>query len=152
MDFAATGIFDGSLTYTFNSGLTITTPNSQLVVPDVQTTSTGTPFIPDESARELLVYADAITGSDMPLLGQVFMTAAYLHVNNDKQEFTMWQAQPTLDTDIVVVGDTCITADTSSSPDQPTPHSHSQVTLSPIQLACITIVGALSIGFSVLCG
>lgn len=152
MDFAATGIFDGSLTYTFNSGLRITIPNSQLVVPDVQLTSTGTPFIPDESARELLVYADPVTGSDMPLLGQVFMTAAYLHVNNDKQEFTMWQAQSTLNTDIVVVGDTCITADPSPSPEQPAPHPPSQATLSPIQIAGVAIGGALSIAFSILCG
>lgn len=143
MDFAASGVFDGDLTYTFASGFQITIDNGQLVVPDVQVTDAGATFIPDEAVRELLIYADPVTGSDMPLLGQVFMTSAYLHVNNDDQEFTMWQSQPTGKQDIVTVGDACI-LETVSGP--------SQSTLSPAQFAGIAISGVVAIAFSALCG
>lgn len=153
MDFAASGIFDGTLTYTFSSGLSITIPNSQLVVPDVQVSTTGTTFIPDPSTRELLIYADPVTGSDMPLLGQVFMTAAYLHVNNDKQEFTMWQAQPTTETDIVIVGDNCIAADAApSSVPRPQTQPSAKPTLTSAQLAGIALSGAACILLTTLAG
>lgn len=40
----------------------------------------------------------------MPLLGQLFLTSVYLHVNNDGSKFTLWQANPTKDENLVTVG------------------------------------------------
>lgn len=40
---------------------------------------------------------------DFPLLGQTFLTSAYIMVDYDKNEFTLWQANATSDEDLVVM-------------------------------------------------
>lgn len=40
----------------------------------------------------------------MPILGRTFLTGAYLMVNQDSNTFTMWQANPSKDTNLVAVG------------------------------------------------
>jgi hypothetical protein len=105
MDYAARGVFAGDLTFVFSSGLEITVPNSQLVVPDVEVNQAGQMDIPDSENREILVYnLETSNVNDMPLLGQAFLTSTYLHVNNDNEEFTIWQANPTEAENLVTVG------------------------------------------------
>lgn len=104
MDFDTDGVFDGDMTFTLSSGLEITVPNSQLVVPDVTVSSSGQTQITNSNVREILVYnLEASNVTDMPLLGQVFLTSAYLHVDNDAEQFTLWQARPTNETRLIPV-------------------------------------------------
>lgn len=42
----------------------------------------------------------------MPSFGQVFLSAAYLHVDHDEEEFTLWEAIPTEKSQIVSVDHT----------------------------------------------
>ena len=69
MDYATNGVFDGDLSFCFSSGLEVTVPNSQLVVPDVQINQAGQMDIPDRNTREILIYnLESSNVDDMPLL------------------------------------------------------------------------------------
>ena len=150
LDFLASGVFDGNLTYVFSSGLQITIPNEQLVVPHISVNDAGKTFIDDDALREMLVYADPVYAPDMPLMGQVFMTSAYLHVNNDLQEFTLWQANPTKETSLVTVGTRCNATSTPLTTASPTPSP--APTLTSPQIVGVAIGGAAVIALSTLCG
>ena len=105
MEYAANGVFDGDLSFSFSSGFEIIVPHSQLVVPDVQVNQAGQMDIPNSNSREILIYnLETSNANDMPLLGQAFLTSTYLHVNNDDEEFTIWQANPTKAENLVTVG------------------------------------------------
>ncbi|KAK2813803.1 hypothetical protein FQN50_000204 [Emmonsiellopsis sp. PD_5] len=97
----AKDIFKGNLTFTLASGLTITIPNHQLVLPNVEINEKGDQEIVDDT-RVIPVHNSG--DYPIPTLGQIFLSAAYLYVNNDRKEFTLWQANPTKDTDIVAIG------------------------------------------------
>lgn len=90
---------------TLNTGLSVTIPNHQLVLPNVG-------FKGDEHEQSYLNDTRTIMVFDrggvdsMPSFGQVFLTAAYLHVDNDNKQFTLWEAIPTEDTEIVTVDHT----------------------------------------------
>ena len=118
MDYSINGIFDGNLTFTLSSGLTLTIPNDQLVVPDVQVNNNGQMFTPNSGAREILIYnLENSNVNDMPLLGQVFLSSVYLYVNNDDQEFKVWQANPTTKEKLVAVsGSSTVTCNPTSNP------------------------------------
>lgn len=73
-------------------------------MPDVQVDRQGQTYISNDTLRELLVYnLEDSNVNDMPLLGQVFLTSVYLHVDNERERFTLWQAKPTTDEDLVAV-------------------------------------------------
>lgn len=84
---------------TINRNLKITVPNSQLVRPDYVSLGNQTEFT--DTSREVLVGVP--TGDDQPEwmgnLGRPFFTAAYLLVNHDQGEFTVWNSNPTEDED-----------------------------------------------------
>ncbi len=44
-----------------------------------------------------------MNAEDLPQLGRQFLTAAYLMVNQDANEFTLWEANPTSSVDLVAV-------------------------------------------------
>ena len=120
MDFVADGAFDGDLSFTLSSGVEITVPNSQLVVPDVTVSAEGDLQITNNSLREILIYnLEDDNANDMPLLGQAFLTSAYLHVNNDAKQFTLWQARPTTETKLVPVVTDLTYCSNHSSPSAP---------------------------------
>ncbi len=56
MNYANQDIFDGDLQFVLSSGLELTVPNSQLVVPDVQVDKQGQMQIPNDTIKEILVY------------------------------------------------------------------------------------------------
>lgn len=116
MDYATQGIFDGDLQFVLSSGPEITVPNSQLVVPDVQIDKQGQMQVPDDTMKEILVYnLENSNLNDMPLLGQVFLASVYMHVDNEQEQFTLWQAKPTADKNLVTVESTSVSACGSSS-------------------------------------
>lgn len=109
--------YAGSLTFSLSSGLKITIPNSQLVVPDLSINNQGT-TIANGSTREIMLNSlQGINANDMPILGQAFLTSAYLMVNQDAGTFTLWQSQATLNQSLVGIGPskTCAAPTTTSA-------------------------------------
>jgi hypothetical protein len=92
------------LTLTFQSGLKITIPNHQLVVPDIQINQEGNTIFNDTTREVLLNPLQEINKNDMPKLGKTFLTSAYLNVNYDTGTFAMWLATPTTEEKLVGVG------------------------------------------------
>ncbi|OJD23167.1 hypothetical protein ACJ73_05479 [Blastomyces percursus] len=92
-------IFRGNLTFTLDSGLSITVPNHQLVLPNVVINRDGHQTFANDS-RVIPIHN---AGRQGVFLGQSFLSSAYIHVNNDLKRFSIWQAYPTEETDIVGV-------------------------------------------------
>ncbi|KAF6815643.1 hypothetical protein CPLU01_14071 [Colletotrichum plurivorum] len=96
--------YTGGLTISLSSGLNISISNEKLVVPNVyidretgDTVSNGT-----ESVM-LLTSLQSNTANHMPNLGSQFLAAAYLQVNQDAGQFSLWKANPTPKEDLVAV-------------------------------------------------
>lgn len=83
-----------------SSGLQITVPNSQYMVPFVSIERNGSQIF-DDSIREFLF--NSIAGDQPATLGRYFLTSAYLMVNHDSGTFTLWQANPSTATKTVAV-------------------------------------------------
>ncbi|KAF2494051.1 acid protease [Lophium mytilinum] len=105
MMYAGGTAYQGDLTFTTDAGLSIRVPNSQLVLPDLTIADDGS-IATNTSVQDLMIYSlQDVNKNDMPRIGKYFFTAAYLHVNNDANTFTIWEANPTTDTDVVAVLD-----------------------------------------------
>jgi hypothetical protein len=140
MNYAAQCIFDGDLQFVLSSGLELTIPNGQLVVPDVQVDDEGQTFISNHTIREILVYnLEDSNVNDMPLLGQAFLTSGYMHVDNEREQFTLWQVKLTTEEDLVAVQSASLSACNSTSA---TPSASSKRQLSAGAIAGI-VLGAL---------
>ena len=85
-----------SLTVSFTSGLQIKIPESQLIVPDYYVDQNGqsTIYNSSESVIRLGPNIDVNAG-DMPVLGQTFLSSAFLLVDYDLNRFTVGQSNPT---------------------------------------------------------
>jgi hypothetical protein len=96
--------YQGDLTVTFDSGLSIRIPNSVLVNPDLYIDKTSGALATNNSALELLINsAQNINANDLPIIGRQFFSAAYVMLNQDSNSFTLWEANPTTNTDLVAV-------------------------------------------------
>ncbi|KAI1773349.1 acid protease [Hypoxylon cercidicola] len=139
-------------TFEQQTGLDVTIPNSQYLVPYVDIDRDGSRIF-DTSIRELLI--DDI-GDQLPMLGRYFLTAAYLMVDLDSNTFTLWQANPTRDSKLVPVAvnhatesqcgsETSTPAFSSLPSDSPEPPQHPQeaVGLAGGSIAGI-VVGAIA--------
>ncbi|EFR04112.1 hypothetical protein MGYG_07119 [Nannizzia gypsea CBS 118893] len=107
-------VFAGNITFTLSSGLQITIPNHQLVLPNIEIGDDGAQKIADGNKT---INFSQIKSEAMSYLGQPFLTSAYIYVNNDMKEFTVWQANATTATDLVTVqsgSDNCDNDDASS--------------------------------------
>ncbi|EGE80593.2 hypothetical protein BDDG_03534 [Blastomyces dermatitidis ATCC 18188] len=89
--------FRGNLTFTLDSGLSITVPNHQLVLPNTVINRDGHQTFANDS-RVIPIHNAGRQGAS---LGQSFLSYVYIHVNNDLKRFSIWQANPTEETDIV---------------------------------------------------
>lgn len=111
--------YTGDLEITLSDSLTITIPNSQLVIPERDYGDDGRPRITNDKTRGLLINGlDGANTNDIPLLGRAFLTSAYLHVNNEKNEWSMWQAYAVADQKLVSVpgpGDLACPSNTTGS-------------------------------------
>ncbi|KAK8088144.1 hypothetical protein PG997_003105, partial [Apiospora hydei] len=96
--------YGGDLTIQLQSGLSVRVPNDQLVVPDVIIVRPTGALVVNGSAPDLVINSiQDVNANDLPQLGRQFLTAAYLMVNMDADQFTLWSANPTSDQDLVAV-------------------------------------------------
>ena len=94
--------YDGDLTISIDPGLDVTIPNHQLVVPEYYIDSDGQTYIKNNSNREVLINSlQEINGNDGLVLGLPFFTSAYMMVDHDREQFTLWQSRATTMQDIV---------------------------------------------------
>ncbi|KAK8104417.1 uncharacterized protein PG998_011450 [Apiospora kogelbergensis] len=93
--------FDGDLSISLSSGLSVRVPNDQFMVPKPYVDRNGSRLL-DRSYREFLFSPLADNGNPATL-GRYFLTAAYLMVNHDAGTFTLWRANPTTSSSLVPV-------------------------------------------------
>ena len=98
--------YDGNLTFNVYPDLEITIPNHQLVVPDIEINPRGQEAISNYSTYvEVLINSlQSSNADDMPRFGMPFLSSAYLLVDNDHQQFTLWASQQSETSDIVEIG------------------------------------------------
>ena len=98
--------YDGNLTFNIYPDLEITIPNHQLVVPDIEVNPQGQEAVSNYSTYvEVLINSlQAVNANDMPRFGRPFLTSAYLLVDNDHQQFTLWASQQSETSDLVEMG------------------------------------------------
>ncbi|KKA17825.1 hypothetical protein T310_8237 [Rasamsonia emersonii CBS 393.64] len=104
MNYAPQDVYDGDLTIVLDSGLSVRIPNHVLVNPDLIVNKTnGHLYINDSSLEVLINSQQTINANDLPIIGRQFFSAAYVMLNQDSNEFTLWAANPTTDEDLVAV-------------------------------------------------
>ncbi|KAJ4328375.1 hypothetical protein N0V84_001246 [Fusarium piperis] len=92
--------YDGDFTIKLNTGLSITIPNNQLIVPERRINENGEIYRND--SQPLLRINRMQDG--LISIGRFFFTSAYLATNEDAGKFTLWRANPTTDQDLVALG------------------------------------------------
>ncbi|OCK76877.1 acid protease [Lepidopterella palustris CBS 459.81] len=103
MMYLAKDAYQGDFTITLDSGLSIRVPNSQLVIPDRTISGDGS-IASNESVRDYMFYSlQDVNAHDTPRIGRIFFTSAYIFINNDDKTFTIWEANPTTETNIISV-------------------------------------------------
>ncbi|CAK7214107.1 hypothetical protein SEUCBS140593_002071 [Sporothrix eucalyptigena] len=99
--------YAGDLTITLQSGLSVRIPNKQLVQPHTSIDQSTGAILVNNTAPDLLI--DSLQNTQATKLAQLgwqFFSAAYLLVNQDAHEFTLWEANPTGAEDLVAVDET----------------------------------------------
>lgn len=101
------GSFDGDITLKFASGLSVRVNNAQYIGPDVTINKTTGAFEVASTEYDVAMIALQGTNSnDILRIGRNFFSAAYIMVNYDVGEFTIWAANPTATQDLVAVDST----------------------------------------------
>lgn len=96
--------YTGGLTFILSSGLKVSIPNDQLVVPDISIAADGTTVF-NSSVREVMINSlQDLNTNDMPILGHTFLSQIYLNVNYDLDIFSLWSARATGEEDLVGIG------------------------------------------------
>ncbi|OBS22465.1 hypothetical protein FPOA_08802 [Fusarium poae] len=98
-------IFSGDLTFKLEGNLDITIPNRQLIVPDRTIKDNGATIA---NASRPVIRINSLqdsTQTAFPYLGRYFLTAAYVVSNSDANEFTLYQANPSSEEDLVALGE-----------------------------------------------
>ncbi|KAJ4202236.1 hypothetical protein NW767_006195 [Fusarium falciforme] len=91
--------YDGDFTIKLNTGLSITIPNNQLIVPERRINENGEIYRND--SQPLLRINRMQDG--LISIGRFFFTSAYLATNEDAGKFTIWRANPTTNQDLVAL-------------------------------------------------
>ena len=96
-------------------GMEIRIPNHQLVLPDYYMSSQGE-FIINGSDRVVLInsFQDRDRANYMPTFGRLFLSSAYILVNDDMKQFTLWQSNPTTSNNLLAVEESCKSIASSS--------------------------------------
>ncbi|KAI8718290.1 hypothetical protein NCS52_00607300 [Fusarium sp. LHS14.1] len=92
--------YDGDFTITLNTGLSITIPNNQLIVPERRINENGEIYRNDSQP---LLRINRMQQDGLLSIGRFFFTAAYLATNEDAGKFTIWKANPSTDQDLVAL-------------------------------------------------
>ena len=98
--------YDGDLTFNIYPDLEITIPNHQLVVPDIEINPVGQEVVSNYTkyAEVLINSLQADNANDIPRFGMPFLSSAYLTVDNDNQQFTLWASQQSQSSNLVELG------------------------------------------------
>lgn len=97
-------------------------PNDQLVVPHRQINTNTGEITANATGPDLVILSTQdINKDDISQLGRQFLSAAYLMVNLDANEFTLWEANPTDTRQLVAVDEsnadvTTVCAENSTPP------------------------------------
>ena len=77
-------------------------PNDQLVVPHTYSDSQTGQWIVNSTDSLMVINAiQQVNANDLSQIGRQFLSAAYLMVNEETNQFTLWAADPTSDVDFV---------------------------------------------------
>ncbi|KAL1792464.1 hypothetical protein ACET3X_008971 [Alternaria dauci] len=97
-------VYYGGLTIKLQNSMSVKIPNTELVVPDSFIASDGV-VQTNTSVRNVVINSLQFDNSnDLPVLGRLFMSSAYVMVNQEAGMFTVWQANTAPKTaDIVAV-------------------------------------------------
>ncbi|MCJ1402725.1 hypothetical protein MMC11_005946 [Xylographa trunciseda] len=136
--YLASDVYQGDLTFTFESGLQIAVTNDQLVVPVWETNANGIAIQKNDTLRKVLINTLGWPVLNVqPILGQPFLTAAYLSVNYDSNQFTISNVNVTKTSNVVAIdpSGTCIPHPTIST----SPGSSNTTTSGPPGSSNITI-------------
>lgn len=94
--------YQGDLTIKLQSGLSVRIPNDQLVVPDKYSDAQSGAWIVNSTDPTMVINPiQQVNADDLSQIGRQFLSAAYLLVNEETNQFTLWAANPTSDTDLV---------------------------------------------------
>ncbi|KAM0428868.1 hypothetical protein ACHAPT_006668 [Fusarium lateritium] len=91
--------YDGDFTIKLNTGLSITIPNNQFIVPERRIDEKGEIYRNDSQPLLRINRMD----DGLISIGRFFFTAAYLASNEDAGKLTLWKANPTTDEDLVAL-------------------------------------------------
>ncbi|UPX13925.1 uncharacterized protein EKO05_0004420 [Ascochyta rabiei] len=83
-------VYYGGLTIRLQNSISIMIPNTELVVPDTYIASNGA-VQTNISVRNVVINSlQSNNGNDLPVLGRLFMSSAYVMVNQDAGKFSVW--------------------------------------------------------------
>lgn len=104
MLFDPNDVYYGGLTIKLHNSISIKIPNTELVVPDTYIASDGA-VQTNTSVRNVVINSlQYYNGNDLPILGRLFMSSAYVMVNQEAGRFSVWQVNTGSKTsDIVAV-------------------------------------------------
>lgn len=97
-------VYGGDITFQFSPTFKVRIPNSQLVVPDLTYDTTTGMQVSNPSSPVLMI--NPMTGvneNDTPTIGRQFFSAAQLFVDLDRQQFTLWNANVTKESNLKTV-------------------------------------------------
>jgi hypothetical protein len=92
------------MTISLQNGPSIRVPNPELVVPDTSIASDGS-VQTNTSLRNIVISSlQDVNKDDLPMLGRLFLSSAYVMVNQEAGRFSVWQANTApMDSEIVAV-------------------------------------------------
>ena len=90
-----------------SSGLEIRIPNHQLVLPDYHISPQGELIVNGSDRVVRINSLQDVNLYDMPVLGVPFLSSAYLLVNQDTKQFTLWKSNPTTARNPLPIGENC---------------------------------------------
>jgi hypothetical protein len=94
--------YQGDLTIKLQSGLSVRIPNDQLVGPDKYSDAQTGEWVVNSTDPVMIINPiQQVNADDLSQLGRQFLSAAYLMVNEETNQFTLWAANPTSDVDLV---------------------------------------------------
>ncbi|KAI5838382.1 aspartic peptidase domain-containing protein [Morchella snyderi] len=86
--------YDGDMEIKFSTGLTVTIPNHQLILPYRDYDKNGKAYIKNAKQNVLMINSlQQVNENDLPLLGLPFLSSAYLVVDPDQGRFLLGESQ-----------------------------------------------------------
>ncbi|KAH8161912.1 hypothetical protein CIB48_g6338 [Xylaria polymorpha] len=99
--------YQGDLSIKIRHGPSIRIPNNQLVIPERYIDDSTGEVMANYSRSNLVINPlNTINQFDLSQLGRLFLSSAYVMLNQDSEQFTIWAANPTTFEDLVGVDST----------------------------------------------